>query len=150
MSPNTEIKHYNSDCLFCKIISGEIPSYRLIETQYSFSFLDTQPTSHGHILIVPKYHSPRLHNVPDQYLTDLLPVAKRFAKALKLDEKDTGYNILQNNTQIASQSVDHVHVHFIPKHDVKTGLIITWPSKDAERNDLMELRDQIMHNLQSP
>lgn len=110
--------------------------------------MDIKPTSHGHILIIPKYHAARLHEVSDQFLTDILPIAKRFAKALNLQAPDVGYNLLQNNGKIASQEVEHVHFHFIPKPHPREGLVIGWPSQDADMATLKTLQEQIRHTLE--
>ena len=95
----------NASCIFCKIIKGEIPSFKLIETAKSYSFLDIQPTADAHVLVIPKYHGAKLHNIPDDYLADILPVVKKLTKVLHLDENNTpdgeGYNVLQNNGRIA-------------------------------------------------
>lgn len=113
--------------------------------------MDANPVSKGHVLIVPKYHATRLHDIDDNFLTDILPVAKRLAKAQNLHTNtDTGYNILQNNGKIASQAVDHVHFHFIPKTDTKTGLQIGWPSQPADPDTLQrqhrEIEEALLNN----
>lgn len=138
-------------CIFCKIIKGEIPSFKLLETEYSYSFLDIQPTAKGHILVIPKYHGAKLHNLPDEYLQDILPVVKKLTIALGLDidgPEGVGYNILQNNGRIAHQVVDHVHFHLIPKRDEKTGLIVGWPSEDADMSELAQFAKELTAKLQ--
>lgn len=112
--------------------------------------MDIQPTAKGHLLIIPKYHGAKLHNLPDEYLADLLPVAKRLAIALNLNidsPQGDGYNILQNNGRIAHQVVDHVHVHLIPKRDEETGLIVGWPSVDADMTELGEFAKELQAKL---
>lgn len=132
----------NAECIFCKIIKGDIPSYKIAETAKSYAFLDIGPTAKGHVLIIPKFHGEKLHDVPDEYLADLLPLAKRIAVASKLDNaglSGTGYNILQNNGSIAHQVVPHVHVHLIPKRSADTGLIVGWPQPaDAKEPDSLK------------
>lgn len=142
----------NASCIFCKIIKGEIPSFKLIETAYSYSFLDIQPTSQGHILVIPKHHGGKLHNIPDEYLTDTLPILKKLTKVLKLDENDSsdgvGYNILQNNGRIAHQEVDHVHFHLIPKRDAETGLGVGWPAQPTDFDALGKLHKELLVELE--
>lgn len=133
----------------CRVI-GEIPSFKLLETPLSYSFLDIQPTSKGHVLVIPKYHGAKLHNLPDEYLADILPVAKRLAIALNLDidsPEGDGYNILQNNGRIAHQVVNHVHFHLIPKRDEKSGLIVGWPSEDADMTELGQFAKELQAKL---
>lgn len=138
---------HSATCIFCKIIKGEIPSFKLIETAHSYSFLDIQPTTKGHLLVIPKYHGAKLHELPDENLADILPVTKKLVKALGLDiegpESVPGYNILQNNGRIAHQEVDHVHFHLIPKPSDKEGLIIEWPAKQADMAELSKFADEL-------
>ncbi|CAI4317072.1 CQS_1a_G0007520.mRNA.1.CDS.1 [Saccharomyces cerevisiae] len=131
-------------CIFCKIIKSEIPSFKLIETKYSYAFLDIQPTADGHALIIPKYHGAKLHDIPDEFLTDAMPIAKRLAKAMKLDT----YNVLQNNGKIAHQEVDHVHFHLIPKRDEKSGLIVGWPAQETDFDKLGKLHKELLAKLE--
>ncbi|CUM63131.1 uncharacterized protein PRCAT00000698001 [Priceomyces carsonii] len=142
----------NASCIFCKIIKGEIPSLKLIETNKSYSFLDIQPTAEAHCLIIPKYHGAKLHNIPDDYLSDILPVVKKLTKVLKLDENNTpdgeGYNVLQNNGRIAHQVVDHVHFHLIPKKDSESGLVVGWPAQETDFDKLGKLHKQLLEEIQ--
>ncbi|TFK23622.1 HIT-like protein [Coprinopsis marcescibilis] len=134
-----------ASCIFCKIIKGEIPSYKLIETEFSFSFLDIGPLSKGHALIIPKYHAEKLHELPDEHLTDVLPIAKKIAAAQGVPD----YNILQNNGRIAHQEVPHVHFHVIPKPSTSDdeGLVIGWPVKKFEKDEMEKIYDAIKQKL---
>lgn len=83
-------------------------------------------------------------------MADILPVTKKLALALDLDidsPQGDGYNILQNNGRIAHQEVDHVHFHLIPKRDEKTGLIVGWPAKNADMNELSAFADELKAKL---
>ncbi|CCE61404.1 hypothetical protein TPHA_0A03270 [Tetrapisispora phaffii CBS 4417] len=143
---------HDASCIFCKIIKGEIPSFKLIETEYTYSFLDIQPTSKGHALIIPKYHGAKLHNIPDEYLTDILPITKKLTKVLGIDNDGSdgfGYNILQNNGKLAHQEVDHVHFHLIPKFDKESGLIIGWPTEETDFEKLGEYHKELLKKLES-
>ncbi|KAJ2889498.1 Adenosine 5'-monophosphoramidase [Coemansia aciculifera] len=124
-----------ADCLFCKIIRGEIPSVKLLETATTFAFLDIGPLSEGHALVVPKFHAEKMHQLPDEFLADSMPVAKKIATALGVDN----YNILQNNGRLAHQEVPHVHFHVIPKPSADKGLIIEWPAQKADVEHLKEI-----------
>ncbi|KZP13914.1 HIT-like protein [Athelia psychrophila] len=132
-------------CIFCKIIKGEIPSYKLIETELSFSFLDIGPLAKGHALVIPKYHAEKLHELPDEYLADALPVAKKIALAQGV----TNYNILQNNGRIAHQLVDHVHFHIIPKpsDSEEEGLVIGWPTQEIPKDELAQYYEELKRKL---
>lgn len=140
------------NCIFCKIIRGEIPSFKLAETSKAYAFLDIGPTARGHALVVPKYCGEKLHDIPDDYLVDLLPLAKKIAIASGLDQHGldgAGYNILQNNGRIAHQVVSHVHVHMIPKRDENTGLVVGWPQPAgaADKESLAEVHKEITEKL---
>lgn len=141
----------SANCIFCKIIKGEIPSFKLIETAHSYSFLDIQPTLRGHCLIIPKFHAARMHRLPDEYLADLLPLAKRLTSLLEIDAHDSldgpGYNLLQNNGSIAHQEVDHVHFHLIPKTDDSLGLVVGWPAQKTDFPALQKLHEQLLAKL---
>ncbi|KAF5360765.1 hypothetical protein D9756_004929 [Leucocoprinus leucothites] len=132
-----------ASCIFCKIIKGEIPSYKLIETHHSYSFLDVGPLSKGHALIIPKYHGEKLADIPDEYLADTLPIAKKIAIAQKV----TDYNILQNNGRLAHQEVDHVHFHVIPKPNQAEGLGVEWPAQKPEKEELQKTFEEIKGRL---
>ncbi|KAM6494259.1 HIT-like domain containing protein [Amanita muscaria] len=134
-----------ASCIFCKIIKGEIPSYKLLETEFSYSFLDIGPLSRGHALVIPKYHSEKLHELPDVYLSDVMPIAKKIAVAQGLQD----YNILQNNGKAAHQVVPHVHFHVIPKPstDDNEGLVIEWPTQEVGKEELEKLQHEILGKL---
>ncbi|KAJ3525137.1 hypothetical protein NM688_g8451 [Phlebia brevispora] len=134
-----------STCIFCKIIKGDIPSYKLIETDQLFSFLDIGPLSRGHALVIPKYHAEKMHELPDEYLSATLPVAKKIALALGCEN----YNILQNNGKIAHQEVNHVHFHIIPKPSESDteGLVVGWPTHPTDHDDLKKLHDELLKKL---
>lgn len=129
---------HDAACIFCKIIKGEIPSFKVYETAHSYAFLDIEPIAKGHTLVIPKYHGTRLHNLPDEYLADILPAAKKVVEVLGLTddgasiEDGSQYNILQNNGSSAHQVVPHVHFHVIPKPSAEKGLIIKWPSEKTD------------------
>jgi len=132
-------------CLFCKIIKGDIPSFKLLETDLSYAFLDIGPLAKGHALVIPKYHGEKLHDVPDEYLTDVVVQAKKIAIAQQFEN----YNILQNNGRIAHQLVDHVHFHVIPKpsDSDKEGLVIGWPQQETSKEELQKLFDELKGRL---
>ncbi|KAI9566232.1 HIT-like protein [Boletus coccyginus] len=101
-----------ASCIFCKIIKG---FFKPAETGLSYAFLDIGPISKGHALVIPKDHTVKMHEPPDEYLADALPIAKKAALAQGLEN----YNILRNNERIAHQQVDHVHFHNPSMDDLK-------------------------------
>ncbi|KZT11777.1 HIT-like protein [Laetiporus sulphureus 93-53] len=134
-----------ASCIFCKIVKGEIPSFKLIETETSYSFLDVNPLAKGHSLVIPKYHAEKLHQLPDEETKDLIVIAKKIAVAQGFEN----YNILQNNGRIAHQEVDHVHFHVIPKPSASDaeGLVIGWPQQKISMDELSKLHEEIKQRL---
>jgi len=134
-----------ASCIFCKIIKGEIPSFKLVETEFSFAFLDINPLSKGHALIIPKVHAEKLHEVPDENLADVMPIAKKIALAIGAAD----YNVLQNNGRIAHQEVPHVHFHVIPKPAAtdSEGLVIGWPQQKLTMDELKAELEKIKQKL---
>ncbi|CAO3587903.1 unnamed protein product [Absidia cylindrospora] len=135
--------HLTDDCIFCKIIRGEVPSFKLVETDKCYSFVDIVPLSEGHSLVIPKYHAEFMHQLPDDYLSDILPIAKKIAKAAKFDQ----YNVLQNNGKLANQAVPHVHFHVINKPNTSTGLGLTWKPIKTDMDTIKAQYEEIKKNL---
>jgi diadenosine tetraphosphate (Ap4A) HIT family hydrolase len=126
-------------CIFCKIIKGDIPSFKLFESDKVLAFLDINPLSKGHALVVPKRHGAKLTDIPDDTLAEILPVVKKLAKATGAEN----YNVLQNNGRIAHQEVDHVHFHMIPKPNAAEGMSIGWPQQPTDFDGLKVLLEEI-------
>lgn len=95
--------------------------------------------------MIPKYHAAKLHELPDEYLSDVLPIAKKIAVAQGIEN----YNILQNNGRIAHQMVDHVHFHVIPKpsDSDNEGLVIGWPTKEMPKEELVKYYEELKGKL---
>ncbi|KAF7198070.1 Hit family protein 1 [Pseudocercospora fuligena] len=132
-----------ANCIFCKIIKGDIPSMKLFESEKTLAFLDIGPLSQGHALVIPKYHGAKLLDIPDEDLSEVLPVAKKIAKAVGSEN----YNILQNNGRLAHQEVDHVHFHVIPKPNEQEGLQIGWPTQKGDMEKLKKLLEDIKSKM---
>lgn len=104
-----------SDCLFCKIIHGEIPAEKVYEDKDTIAFLDIHPTSIGHTLLVPKKHYDLLTDMPHKELAAFATSLQNVMKGFQTYAD--GVNILQNNGKAAGQLVSHVHFHIIPRRD---------------------------------
>ncbi|KAK3677155.1 Adenosine 5'-monophosphoramidase [Recurvomyces mirabilis] len=116
---------------------------KVFESDKTYAFLDINPLSYGHALVIPKYHGAKLTDVPDEHLEELLPVASRIAKATGSEN----FNILQNNGRIAHQVVDHVHVHMIPKPNEEEGLGVGWPQQQGNKEKLTKLQEEIKSKI---
>jgi histidine triad (HIT) family protein len=106
-----------AECIFCEIANGRIPSIRVYEDDDFLVFMDINPLTNGHCLLVTREHYSTLVDVPDEILAKALPLAKNLAQAAMIGVGATGFNIIGNNGPIAGQAVDHWHLHIIPRHD---------------------------------
>ena len=102
------------DCIFCKIIKGEIPSKKVYEDDRTMAFLDINPVSEGHTLVIPKKHAENLFDIGKDDLLSVIETVKKVAEQRKKDGAD-GVNIIQNNGKPAGQIVEHIHFHIIPR-----------------------------------
>ncbi len=105
----------NDQCIFCKIIAGEIPCHKLYENDQVLAFLDIEPLSKGHLLLIPKGHYPTIDLIPEHTASACGQVFPKLAQALKNVVGIESWNILQNNGPYSGQLVPHVHFHFIPR-----------------------------------
>lgn len=119
----------DSNCLFCKIANGLIPSYTVYEDHRFRVILDISPASKGHVIILPKNHAANIFELPEEDASQLFPAAKKIAEALNRVTECDGINILQNNGEAAGQSVYHLHVHVIPRYHGDTVNIRWTPGK---------------------
>lgn len=104
-----------NDCVFCKIIKKEIFSDIIYEDKNFFAFLDINPVNYGHALLIPKRHYKNLYDLPDEILSEIAPLIKKMAVAIKQGVKADGINIGMNNDGAAGQVVPHAHFHIIPR-----------------------------------
>lgn len=104
------------NCLFCKIIKGEIPASKIYEDDDFICILDINPVSKGHFLCISKEHFETLEDASDDVLHKILLVIKQLIPKLKEELGIEGFNILQNNHKISGQEVPHLHVHIIPRY----------------------------------
>ena len=129
-----------SDCIFCKIANGEIPSATLYEDVDFRVILDLGPASKGHALILPKSHAANIYELPEELAGKAMILAKKMAGKMTEVLKCDGFNIVQNNGEIAGQTVFHFHMHLIPRYEgdqVKLG----WTPgtlTDEVRDELLE------------
>ena len=108
------------DCIFCKIINGEIPCNKIYENDYVFAFLDINPDSDGHTLIIPKKHFTDLDDIDESTLTEIFKAAKHLKNVLEEKLECTGISLLQNNG--SCQEVKHYHLHLKPYYKDKNSI----------------------------
>ncbi len=115
------------DCIFCKIITGEIPSFKVYEDEYTLAFLDINPVNPGHTLVVPKKHLVNIEEADEETLCQLMKTVKKVGLSLKDNLGAAGYNLGVNNGPVAGQLVPHLHVHVIPR--IANDGLEPWPPK---------------------
>jgi len=102
------------DCIFCKIVNGDIPAYKVYEDEKVYAFLDINPLSEGHTLVLPKEHYKDILEIPGELYGYMNEVVKKIADKIQEEYKPEGILINQNNGRKAGQEVDHIHVHIKP------------------------------------
>lgn len=113
----------NKNCIFCKIVKNEIPCFKICENDKALCFLDVNPISDGHCIVIPKKHFRTLSETDDEYLNSMINLSKIAAnKLLKSKLKPWGFNYLTNEEIIAGQEIFHTHMHVIPKYAKHEGL----------------------------
>jgi histidine triad (HIT) family protein len=125
-----------SDCIFCKIVAGEIPCDKLFEDETTLAFVDITPVSLGHALVIPKAHHENLLETPDEACADIMRTVRRVAKATLTVTGAPGFNLGVNTGVAAGQVVMHTHFHIMPRHE-GDGLT-PWPKKALPREEMAE------------
>jgi len=135
-----------SDCVFCKIVTGEIPAVKVLEDEESLAFLDVGPLAEGHLLLIPKKHYETLDQVPARTAGAMLSNLPVLVRAVREATGCEGVNVLQNNGRVAHQFVPHVHFHVIPR---STGdeFHFNWPAGRYAEGRAEELARAIRDKL---
>ncbi|MBI5817316.1 MAG: HIT family protein [Candidatus Yonathbacteria bacterium] len=106
----------DQNCLFCKIIKGEVPAAKVYEDEHLYAFLDIKPINPGHTLLVPKKHFANIYETPDKILSALAGTAKKLSIAVKKAVKADGIIVSMNNDPAAGQVIFHSHIHIVPRY----------------------------------
>lgn len=135
-----------ADCIFCRIIRGEIPSFKLFEDETTYAFMDINPTHDGHALVIPKEHAANVHAVSDSAIAATAITAKRIAGAIEKELAPGGINLLQCNGSAAAQSVLHFHMHVIPRYEGDE-LPLNWALRPGNSEALGALAERLRRHL---
>ena len=135
-----------NECIFSRIISGEIPAEKVYEDEDVLAFLDINPVSDGHTLVVPKKKYEKLHECPPEVLGRVCSRLGKIAKAVVTAMDAEGYNLLCNNGRAAGQLIDYVHFHIIPRNS-GDGVFSHWPAKQYPEGKIEEIAAKIRKNL---
>jgi len=136
-----------ADCVFCKIIRGELPSYCVYEDEYFKGILDIGPWAEGHVIMISKEHAESVLDLPDETAKHAMPAVKKVVSALKDALACDGVNILQNNGEAAGQSVGHFHMHVIPRK-IGDGIVMNWPHFRLDDERFKEIAGVIREKIQ--
>jgi len=135
----------DNNCIFCKIVAGEIPSRALYEDERFRVILDLGPATRGHALILVKEHYANLFELPDEIAGEAMKLAKKMATIMTEKLGCQGFNLVQNNGETAGQTVSHFHVHLIPRYE-DDGQDIAWKPGSPTGEELEEIKNLITGN----
>ena len=135
----------NSNCIFCKIVKGEVPSFKVYEDKEVLAFLDVSPVNPGHVLVIPKEHFETLLDIPNEKFTNLMPAMKKIAKAIMESMNSKGFNLGMNNYELAGQIVPHAHFHIIPRF--KDDGLKHWPNQKFKGIDMKQIEGRIKKEI---
>jgi histidine triad (HIT) family protein len=130
------------DCIFCKIVAGEIPSHKIDEDDKTLAFMDINPWTRGHALVIPKAHSRNIYDASADDLAAIHVAAQRVARRMRDRLDCEGLNVLQSSEPVAMQTVFHTHVHVIPRYS-DDGLRLPAHPKPADHEELAALAEEL-------
>lgn len=133
----------DDNCIFCKIANGEIPSKTIYEDEKFRVILDLGPATKGHALILPKDHYANLYELPEEMAGNVMKLAQKMATQITEKLGCEGFNLVQNNGDLAGQTVYHFHLHLIPRYRAD-GQTIGWKPQEVSQEELEEVRAQIV------
>jgi len=135
-----------TDCVFCKIVAGQIPSTRVFEDEHTVAFMDIGQVNPGHVLVTVKKHADNLYALDDTQAAAVARASARVARAIRDAFKPEGLSVYQANGKAAGQTVFHYHVHLLPRH-MADGMELTWPVKNPPRETLEGYAEKIRKQL---
>ena len=125
----------SDDCLFCKIVAGEIPSTKVHEDDRTVAFMDINPGTRGHLLVIPRAHVADLHEIGDEDLAAVARTARELAGRARDRLGAEGVNVIQNNGSAAWQTVFHYHVHVVPRYG-DDGIRLPWVPQPGDPEEI--------------
>ena len=136
----------DSDCIFCKILNGQIPCIQVFEDDETLCFMDINPAQEGHALVIPRDHWPDVHSIPDDTIGAVVRTAKRVAGAVNSALQPDGINLVQCNGEGAAQSVGHFHMHVLPRR-VGDDLSLNWGLVPGNMDEIKAVAGRIKAEL---
>jgi len=145
MNSEEEMTMRDENCIFCKIANGEIPSNTLYEDDMFRVILDLGPATRGHALILPKQHFADLYELPEETAAEAMKLAKKMMTVMTEKLSCDGFNIVQNNGEVAGQTVFHFHMHLIPRYkDDGQQEKLGWTPGKPSQEELQEIKETIL------
>ena len=135
-----------TDCVFCNIVAGRIPSTRVYDDEHTLAFMDIGQVNPGHVLVAVKKHAANLYELEEAQPAAVARTCARVARAIKAAFKPEGLSVYQANGKAAGQTVFHYHVHLLPRHE-GDGMALVWPVKNPPREKLEEYAAKIRAGL---
>ena len=135
-----------SDCIFCKIVAGEIPASKVYEDDHFLAFLDISQVTPGHTLVIPKKHARHLLEMTPDETAALFNIVSRVTKKVESATRPQGMNIISNMEEIAGQSVFHTHVHILPRYSQEDDLKIDFIAHEPDFDRLAQLSKDISNH----
>ncbi len=132
-----------SDCIFCQIVTGQIPSSKVYEDEEVLAFLDITQVTKGHTLVIPKKHYRNMLEMDAEAASSLFARVPKIAKQLQEKLGASGINIINNNEEAAGQTVFHTHVHLLPRFDATDGLKLTFETHEPDFAALAQLAQEV-------
>ncbi|MFH1505462.1 MAG: HIT family protein [archaeon] len=134
-----------NECIFCKIVKGELPSSKVYENEKVLAFLDINPTSKGHTLVIPKEHYKDIFDIPEDLLKEVIAMVKKIAPAVQKGAKADGLTIGQSNGKAAHQVIPHIHFHIMPRKDGDG--MDPWPAGKYKEGEMKKYLEKIVNFL---
>mgnify|MGYP001547493789 CR=1 FL=1 len=135
------------NCVFCKIVGGQIPSIKLYEDTDTLSFMDINPLNPGHCLAIPKVHFPDVFSIDAVTIAKTATTARRIARAVQAALSPPGLNLVQSNGPAAAQSVLHFHFHILPRRDSDVAAL-NWAPKPGKMDEIKAVAEKIRAKLE--
>lgn len=134
-----------NDCIFCKIVAGQIPCEKVYEDENTLAFLDIMPINEGHTLVIPKSHYVNTLETPENIMMQVMATVKKVAHAIEKGLGITDFNIAMNNGAKAGQVVFHAHMHIMPRHEGDGYKL--WQGKSYENGKMQEIATKLKNAL---
>ncbi|CAM4085324.1 HIT family protein [Bacillus manliponensis] len=143
------MNHTADNCIFCKIIDGQIPCAKVYEDEHVLAFLDISQVTKGHTLVIPKEHKQDVFALTPEVASHIFSVVPKITNAIKEEYNPVGLNLLNNNGEQAGQTVFHFHLHLIPRYGKNDGFGAIWKSNQDNYTgaDLQNIAETIANRV---